>query len=511
MTNIHPCIELEARQGAEVLANAYLRPGQTLTVGRAPDSGLRLNAPDVSRRHLTLVHQGDRVEVNNLSTNGATVAGVPLEASTVIPLPTEIALASFILVVGRGLPSLHGDRLARRERVRQRLVEEIDLLALNTEGLELRSRVEATLARLAAAEGLGEGALAEPIVRALADEALGLGPLEPLLADPSVSEIMVVDYATVFIEKKGRLLRSEAAFSSESALRTVIDRILAPCGRRVDESSPFVDARLRDGSRVHAVIPPVALRGSCLTVRKFEGEALAMADLVRFGSLTQDMADLLQAAVRGKANIVISGGTGSGKTTLLNVLSASIPKAERILTIEDAAELRLLQPHVVRLEARPANAEGKGQVSIRELVRNALRMRPDRIVVGECRGGEALDMLTAMNTGHEGSLTTLHANSPKEAISRLETMCLMAGLDLPCRAIREQIAAAVHLVVQQSRQKNGRRCVTSIAEVLSIEEGGGVRLAELYRFCEGDGSGEFLPTGRWPARLRLSFSGGQTP
>jgi pilus assembly protein CpaF len=511
MTGPNTAIELEVRRGAAVLSSICLHPGQILVAGRAVDADILLDAPEISRRHLTLAHQGDCLIVRNLSANGAAVSGKPIEEAVEVLPPVEISLGPFLIVAGRGEVSPDDDFFARRQRVQRRLVDELDWIAPSHRGPQLRGRVEASLFRLLADEGLSDGGDAQSLVRALADEALGLGPLEPLLADDSVSEIMVVDHATVFVEKAGRIQRVETAFSSETTLRTVIDRILAPCGRRVDESSPLVDARLSDGSRVHAAIPPVALRGSCLTIRKFSKTSITMKDLVRLGSLAPDMGSLLEAAVRGKANIVISGGTGSGKTTLLNVLSASIPLSERIVTIEDAAELRLAQPHVVSLEARPANAEGRGQVSIRELVRNALRMRPDRIVVGECRSGEALDMLQAMNTGHDGSLTTLHANSPREAMSRLETLCLMAGLDLPSRAIREQIAGAVHLVVQQSRLASGRRCVTSIAEVVGLEEEGFLRLAELYRFCPNDSAGEFAPTGRWPTRLKLMPSSENNP
>jgi len=322
--------------------------------------------------------------------------------------------------------------------------------------------------------------------------AFGLGPLEPLLRDDSVTEIMVNGPHRVFLEKSGRLESSPICFLDEAQLRTTIERILAPLGRRIDESQPYVDGRLADGSRVNAIIPPLSLDGSTLTIRKFSKRKLTVTDLVRLGSLTGEAASFLGACVRAKKNIVVSGGTGSGKTTLLNVLSSLIPPEERVVTIEDSAELQLSQDHVVRLEGRPANLEGKGRVSIRDLVINSLRMRPDRIVVGEVRGGEALDMLQAMNTGHDGSLTTCHANSPRDAVSRLETMCLLAGLDLPLRAIREQVVRAVHLIVQQSRLPGGKRAVTHIHEVLGLE-GDTAVLQPLFEWNDDDQQLKKLP------------------
>lgn len=313
------------------------------------------------------------------------------------------------------------------------------------------------------------------------DEAVGLGPLEALLADDGVTEIMVNRHDEIYVERAGRLLRHPLSFTGDRAVMGVIERIVAPLGRRIDESSPMVDARLKDGSRVNAVIPPLALKGPCLTIRKFAKHKLTASDLVRFGSISAEMAAFLEVCVVARKNIVVSGGTGSGKTTLLNILSNFIPPGERIVTVEDAAELKLHHEHLISLESRPANVEGKGAVPIRELVRNTLRMRPDRIVVGECRGGETLDMLQAMNTGHDGSLTTLHANTPRDALSRLETMVLMAGMDLPLAAIREQVSSAVHLIVQQTRFACGTRRVTSVTEVCGMESGK-VQLQELFRF-----------------------------
>jgi pilus assembly protein CpaF len=341
----------------------------------------------------------------------------------------------------------------------------------------------------------------------MVDEALGLGPLENFIADPSVSEIMVVDPDSIYVERKGKLTLSDARFTDDSRVRAVIERIVTPLGRRIDESSPIVDARLQDGSRVNAVIRPLALRGSAITIRKFSKSPLTLDNLIGFGAMTEQMGRFLTRCVVAKRNIVISGGTGSGKTTLLNVLSGAIPSDERVVTIEDAAELQLKQPHVVSLETRPANMEGKGEYTIRDLVKNALRMRPDRIVVGECRGGEALDMLQAMNTGHDGSLTTTHANSPREAIARLETLVLMAGIELPIRAIREQIAGSVHLLVQQSRLSDGSRKVTSITEVIGIDDNGEIEIVPIFEFRRtgttdaGKVQGEFRATGFLPSFL----------
>jgi pilus assembly protein CpaF len=318
--------------------------------------------------------------------------------------------------------------------------------------------------------------------RQVLDEAVGLGPLEALLADESVSEIMVNRFDEIYVERAGRLQKHALSFTSDRAVMGVIERIVAPLGRRIDESSPMVDARLKDGSRVNAIIAPLALKGSTLTIRKFARRKLGADDLVQFGALSPAMADFLRICVEARKNIIVSGGTGSGKTTLLNILSNFIPSGERVITVEDAAELKLAHEHLISLESRPANVEGKGGVPIRELVRNTLRMRPDRIVVGECRGAEALDMLQAMNTGHEGSLTTLHANTPRDGLARLETMVLMAGMELPLAAIREQIASAVDIIVQQTRFACGTRLVTHICEVSGMESGK-IQLQELFRFA----------------------------
>jgi pilus assembly protein CpaF len=321
----------------------------------------------------------------------------------------------------------------------------------------------------------------ERLVEVLFDEVVGLGPLEILLRDPEITEIMVNRPEQIFVERRGKIELTTLAFEDEANLRRVIDRIVSTIGRRVDESEPMCDARLKDGSRVNVVIPPVAIYGPCLTIRKFGREVLSPDQIVRIGGATKPMMDYLDAAVRTKLNIIVSGGTGSGKTTLLNVLSSFIPATERIVTCEDAAELRLRQVHVISLESKPQNVEGRGAISIRDLVRNCLRMRPDRIVVGECRGSEALDMLQAMNTGHDGSMSTLHANNPHDAINRLETLVLLAGTELPSRAIRTQIASAVHVIVQTERLRGGSRKVVSIAEVMGLEEGD-ITLRELFSF-----------------------------
>ena len=352
----------------------------------------------------------------------------------------------------------------------------------------------------------------DQLVSEIIDQALGYGPIERFLDDPSVTEVMVNALDGVYVEREGRLEETDARFFSEQHVLRVIDRIVAPLGRRIDEASPMVDARLPDGSRVNAVIAPLAIDGPQLTIRKFTQRVLSLEDLMRLGTLTDQVGGFLSACVTGRMNILISGGTGSGKTTLLNVLSSMIPPHERIVTIEDAAELRLQQRHVVRLESRPANIEGKGEVRARELVRNALRMRPDRIVVGEVRGAEALDMLQAMNTGHDGSLSTLHANSPRDALARVETMVLMAGFDLPVRAIREQAASAIDLLVHISRGRDGVRRVTRVAAVDGME-GDTVILSDVFTFdaetaADGSVAGALRPTGVRPKLTeRLSDAG----
>ena len=342
------------------------------------------------------------------------------------------------------------------------------------------------------------------IVSDLRDEMLGLGPIESLLKDPAITEIMVNGPKKVFIERMGKLQLSGVQFHDDAHVMNIIERILSPIGRHIDESTPLVDARLKDGSRVNIIIPPLALCGPCITIRKFAQKALSVENLISFGTLDRKMADFIRACIQARINILVSGGTGSGKTTTLNVLSSFIPENERIVTIEDAAELKLQQTHVVTLESRPANIEGSGQITIRDLVKNALRMRPDRIIVGEVRSGEALDMLQAMNTGHDGSLTTAHANTPRDALSRLETMVLMAGFEMPVRAIREQISSAIELILQQSRLKDGSRKITYITEVQHME-GDVITTQDLFRFeqtgmdADGKLTGHFVSTGMQPS------------
>ncbi len=390
-----------------------------------------------------------------------------------------------------------------RQRLHSGLLEALDLRRINVAAMSdevLHAEVAAILERLVQSDTeISHELNRERLKQAVLHEAVGLGPLEVLLKDPSISEIMVNRFDEIYIEKSGRLSRSEAIFSSEKAVLGVIDRIVAPLGRRIDEGSPMVDARLKDGSRVNAVIPPIALRGASITIRKFASQRPQLHDLIELASLDKHMAQFLSMCVENRMNMIVSGGTGSGKTTLLNILSNCIPERERIVTIEDAAELRLNHEHLVSLEARPENLEGKGLVQIRDLVRNALRMRPDRIVVGECRGAEAFDMLSAMNTGHEGSLTTLHANSARDALARLETMILMAGMDLPLMAIREHIASSIDFIVQQTRLSNGRRVISSIVEVDGLESGV-IKIQEIYRY-DRTASGAFAGTGIMPNRF----------
>ncbi|MBC7202000.1 MAG: Flp pilus assembly complex ATPase component TadA [Pusillimonas sp.] len=379
--------------------------------------------------------------------------------------------------------------LLERQQLHRALLEALDLRRRDISALSdtaLREEAGIIVGRLVKAEkNMVPEALHLQLVNDVVNEAVGLGPLESLLADSDITEIMVNRHDEIFVERAGKLQRHPTVFSSEQAVLAVIDRIVSPIGRRIDESVPMVDARLKDGSRVNAVIPPVSLRGASLTIRKFPERRLTMSDLLQVGALSDAMGRFLQACVALRCNILVSGGTGSGKTTLLNVLSNCIPEGERIITIEDSAELKLAHAHLVTLEARPANLEGRGRIDIRDLVRNALRMRPDRIVVGECRGAEAFDMLAAMNTGHEGSLTTLHANSARDALGRLETMILMAGMDLPLAAVREHISGSIDLIVQQARLASGRRLITAIVEVTGIESGR-IQTQTLFEYLPGD-------------------------
>lgn len=400
------------------------------------------------------------------------------------------------------------DYMSWAQFTHKQLLKQMDLRRMSLDGLtyeQVRAQLEELIDGILAtmADKLPTEINGNKLKKIVLDEAVGLGALEELLADLNVTEIMVNRYDDIYIEREGRLERTDVTFTSDEAVMATIERIVSPLGRRIDESSPMVDARLKDGSRVNAIIPPLALRGPCITIRKFSDRKLTDRDLIRFAAVNEGMVEFMRTCVVQRCNIVVSGGTGSGKTTLLNILSNFIPLEERVITVEDAAELKLVQPHVVSLEARPANMEGKGSVTIRDLVKNCLRMRPDRIVVGECRGGEALDMLQAMNTGHDGSLTTAHANSPRDMLRRLEVMVLMAGMDLPVSAIREQVASAVDIVIQQTRFGDGSRRVTCISEVTGMESGT-IQLSDIFRYQQqgfdenGRVRGEFQATGQVP-------------
>lgn len=536
------------REGTAPL-RSELPPG-VYVAGSGERCRIKLEAPGVAERHAAFSISPAGVSVEDLgSDTGTFVNAVPVARSTMLSATSPVSIGPFTLVISedgqeqeppvrrqeapqeRELPDVpppapaapagaeippepqaeEEDPVVRsvKKQLHAALVERLDIKRLAASRIlpeELRRRAGETLAatihevRGKLPAGIDEEALGREIL----DEALGLGPLEALLADDTVSEIMVNGPRNIYVERGGKLIRTGRTFSDETSLVSAIERIVSPLGRRVDESQPFVDARLPDGSRVNVVIHPLSLIGPCLTIRKFAKRRLFDTDLIAKGTLTPLMAEFLKVCVLARKNIVVSGGTGSGKTTLLNVLSNYLPRGERILTIEDAAELRLSQPHLVRLEARPPNLEGRGAVTIRDLVRNALRMRPDRIIVGECRGGEALDMLQAMNTGHDGSLTTVHANSPRDVVSRLETMVLMSGLELPSRAIREQIASAVDIVVHEARLPDGSRKITCISELTGLE-GSQITMQDIFSFRQtglgSDGSvrGVFEPTGAVPA------------
>ncbi len=405
-----------------------------------------------------------------------------------------------------------------KTRVQNKLLSELDHQSMDvTRKNEVRSHIEELFNAILADESMvlsrGER---HNLFEAIVAEILGFGPLEILLSDDSITEIMVNGPRNIFIEQKGMITRAPVAFENDEHVMRILDRIVAPLGRRVDESSPLVDARLPDGSRVNAVIRPIALCGPTITIRKFSKKPLTVEDLIRFGSMSKEISEFLRACIIARLNIVVAGGTGSGKTTLLNVLSGFIPNNERIVTVENAAELQLRQEHVVTLESRPANIEGKGAITIQDLVVNCLRMRPDRIVVGECRSGEALDMLQAMNTGHDGSLTTLHANTPRDALSRLEVMCLMSGMDLPVRAIREQIASAVDMICQQNRLRDGARKIEKITEVQGME-GDVITMSDIFEFEQtgiegGKIIGRIRPTGLRPKFIdRIESAGIHLP
>ena len=533
-----------------------------ITAGKATDNAILLQGWDIAARHAEFSRTDQGVYVKNLAgaPNGVQVNGAPVERHGPLKASDKITIGSYTLYLreegqeeGEGdahtaaapasraaepaaaaaapapapapaappppKPSTRAessasglDPEARKElfrlmnEIHTELLKQIDLRRVDVNKMsdaELRARAKELLEEIIGNKAMPPGVKRDRLLTDMLNEVVGLGPLEALLADEAVSEIMVNRFDEVYIEQKGRLTKSDIVFSSDKAVMTVIERVVAPLGRRIDESSPFVDGRLKDGSRFNAIIPPLALRGPTVTIRKFGKNKLQAEDLVHYNSISPGMAEFFRMAVLHRKNIIISGGTGSGKTTLLNVLSNFIPSDERIVTVEDAAELRLNQPHLVSLESRPANMEGKGEVAIRDLVRNCLRMRPDRIVVGECRGGEALDMLQAMNTGHDGSLTTVHANAPRDAIGRIEVMVLMTGMDIPMLAIREQIASAVDLIIQQTRFACGTRKVTYISEVTGVE-GNVVSLQDIFLFKQdgygpdGKVAGRFVATGAIP-------------
>ncbi|WP_295810649.1 ATPase, T2SS/T4P/T4SS family [uncultured Victivallis sp.] len=546
-------LEIVIHQPGSADGVAKLENGAYL-IGSGPECHIRINRPEVSSRHAQMIVHDNRMTVMDLGSRNGTFSGegvsfypnepydVPVgtvirvgraellvrtaadrkpvppsagrdsAAEEKLSLPGEGEKEPIPLLKVTGVPERY--RAAIREIKRQAHREL--LTRLNLKKLAVSGVSQEELTRQAGAmirEILSQLTVPLPpelplavLEKELIQEAIGLGPLEYLLERDDITEIMVNGPDQVYVERGGVLYRTDTAFADNNQVLAAIERIVSPLGRRIDESSPMVDARLPDGSRVNAIIPPLSLTGPTVTIRKFSKKPFTAADLIRFGSVSPDIIRFLAVCVAVRKNILISGGTGSGKTTLLNVLSSFLPNRERIVTIEDAAELQLHQEHLVRLESRPPNVEGKGAVTIRDLVRNALRMRPDRIVVGECRGGEALDMLQAMNTGHDGSLTTIHANSPRDALSRLETLVLMAGFDLPLRAIREQIASAIHIVVQISRERDGSRKIVNVSEITKME-GDVITMQDLFVFrqtgydAENRMIGVFEPTGGVPTFL----------
>ncbi|MBN1521917.1 MAG: Flp pilus assembly complex ATPase component TadA [Candidatus Aureabacteria bacterium] len=518
-------MEVKIQKGNDLITK-FILDKEEIVIGRTGDSSLVLEDHKVSRKHARIFKEGDSHFIEDLnSSNGTFYYGKKITKRRILEDdvytigPFEISFSR----EGAGPAEEKKEEIIPQEQqaeatdeviefkkhIHSLLIDRLDLKRAqidSADSQEVREKVRTAVSSIIdELKGkMPKGATKNRLVREIIDEALGLGPLEELLADESVTEIMVNKKDQIYIEKKGKLVLSDKKFINDEQVRGVIERIVTPLGRRIDESSPLVDARLKDGSRVNAVIPPLALKGPCITIRKFSKKPFKVHDLIRFGSLTDKMAEFLELAVSNRQNIFISGGTGSGKTTLLNVMSSFIPHDERIVTVEDAAELQLPQDHVVSLESRPPNIEGKGAILIRDLVKNCLRMRPDRIVVGECRGGEALDMLQAMNTGHDGSLTTAHANSPRDALSRIETMVLMAGMDLPTRAIREQMASAVNLIVQQSRLSDGSRKITHITEITGME-GDKITLQDIFLFKQTGYDkenqkviGEYVATGMVP-------------
>ncbi|MEO0107398.1 MAG: ATPase, T2SS/T4P/T4SS family [candidate division WOR-3 bacterium] len=498
-----------------------------IILGRAANCTVPLMDNDISRRHCEIGISDGKIYVKDLNSTNFTFLNdkkIEPEKKVFFEKGDVIKIGSFLITLKdeekpkppkeEATPT--PERIEKEEemlfllkkKISSALVERLNLRRMDLaemEEEEFRKKVEGTVIQI-----LKEKELEIPIgipkdilVKELLYDILGLGPLEEFIADDTITEIMVNAPNQIYVERAGKLYLTNKRFFDEEHIMTIIQRIIQPLGRRIDESSPYVDARLKDGSRVHAIIPPLAIKSPTLTIRKFAKKKLTANDLINFGALNQKMVEFLQTAVKYRANILVSGGTGSGKTTLLNVLSNFIPDDERIITVEDSAELKLNKEHVISLEARPPNIEGKGEVSIRDLVRNTLRMRPDRIVVGECRGGEALDMLQAMNTGHDGSLTTIHANSPRDTLKRLETLVMMAGMDLPSRAIREQIASAIDFIVQTARLADGSRKVTHITEITGME-GDVITTQDIFIFKQegfetgGKIKGYFKATGNIP-------------
>jgi len=539
--------------------NHFELPLGTYTIGRSEACKIRLRLPEISERHAVLTLRDNSAVIEDLhSSNGTTVDGLFIHEPTPVKSDNVIGVGPCLLRVSSSaekpnvpqpaatslreparedVPEKRADAFSTtaaapsyssappplpprdpmaslvreiKSQIHSELIQRLDLKRMTvsrigTDELQTKARetIRSIISEVRRNQKLPAGIDPNRLEKEIYDEAMRLGPLEDFLADDSITEIMVNGPNQVYVERKGKLELTSQTFMDDESVLGVIERIVAPIGRRIDESQPYVDARLTDGSRVNAIIAPLSLVGPCITIRKFAKRALTVEDLIGYGTWTQNAADFLRLCVLMRKNIVVAGGTGSGKTTFLNVLSGFIPPTDRIVTIEDAAELRLVQPHVIRLEARPPNIEGRGAVPIRDLVRNALRMRPDRVIIGECRGGEALDMLQAMNTGHDGSLTTVHANSPRDVISRLETMVLMSGLELPSRAIREQIASAIDIVVHESRLSDGSRKVVCISEVVGLE-GQQIVMQDIFEYKQtgiderGKVSGRFMPTGAMP-------------
>jgi pilus assembly protein CpaF len=529
----------DRRDGSQRRANI---DQQRFVIGKKGSCDLQLDRINISREHCEIVAADGKRTIRDLkSRNGTYVDGKRIAAPTELADGAVIQLGDFTLLFREGSkqqapqaaggrdedapaappaapaaaqPARPRDRQDRRtppelkRKIHDMLIQDLDLRHLDLTQVpseELRERTEKVTENIInrISDEVPVWISNSALVKEIVDEALGLGPIEELLADTTVDEIMVNGWNQIYIEREGRIELTDKRFTDDRQVMEVIRRILAPIGRRIDEVSPMVDARLSDGSRVNAIIPPLSLTGPSITIRKFAAKPFRIQDLISFGSLTPQMAAYLKLCVEGRRNAIISGGTGSGKTTLLNVLCSYLPHHERIVTIEDAAELKLPQEHVVSLEAKPPNIEGKGAIPIRQLVINSLRMRPDRIIVGECRGAEALDMLQAMNTGHDGSLTTIHANSPRDCLARLETLVLMAGMELPARAIRDQVASAIDMVIQIARQSDGTRKIISVSEITGMEQDI-ITLQEIFKFEQtgigpkGEVIGEHQPTGSVP-------------